>query len=211
MRNLNRPSQAPASLAKFEHGKNIWGDVTSADKKIIWDSLYKMQGTFCAYCECTLQDNKKHIEHFIQKGRVTSKTFSWENLFGSCQYSDRCGVFKDKQKYNDCDLIKADIDEPENFFSFLTNGSIRPKDGLSAQNTKKAEETIRVFKLDVELTQMRFSIIYPFIEIAETLFELLDELSQDEWLSLYNSELESLDGTPFYSAVKSVLMFNIKY
>lgn len=211
LRNLNRPPEAPVCLAKYKHGRDLWENVNSSDRKIIWDSLYDMQGKFCAYCECALIDNKKHIEHFLQKGRVNSKTFAWENLFGSCRYHDRCGVFKDKQKYADIDLIKADRDEPEKYFNFLSNGSIRPKTNLSPQDTRKAEETIRVFKLDEELTQMRFAIIFPFIETAEYLFELIEELSGDEWLTLFNAELESVENSPFYSAIKSVLMLNTKY
>jgi uncharacterized protein (TIGR02646 family) len=211
LRNLIRSTNSPECLSEYTAGLDNWEKVTGPDKKLIWKSIYTMQGKYCAYCECALLDNKKHIEHFVQKGRDNSKTFDWYNLFGSCRYNDRCGVYKDKQKYNPSDLIKADRDQPENYFSFLTDGSIRPMAGLSHQDNIKAKETIRVFKLDDQLKHIRYSFIFPFIETAEFLFDLVDQISEDEWLKLFNEELESLSDSPFYSAIKSVLLLNRRY
>jgi uncharacterized protein (TIGR02646 family) len=210
LKNLNRP-QPPHCLSLYKNGTHKWDDVTPEHKQLIWDSLYGMQGEFCAYCECKLIDRKKHIEHFVQKGKDSSKTFTWDNLFGSCKYIDRCGVYKDTQKYNAVDLIKADIDKPESFFCFLTDGSIKPRRDLSPLEERRAEVTIKVFRLDQQLKQIRFSFIQPHVDNAEYLYSLIEDLSKDEWLELVNEELDSLEGLPFYSAIKSVFMSPQQY
>ncbi len=63
---------APLCLAQFMHGRDNWSVISNNGlTNEIWEKLNIMQSGFCAYCECQLQEDntKRHIEHFIQKGR----------------------------------------------------------------------------------------------------------------------------------------------
>lgn len=107
---------APTCLSRYQHGRDNWKTVTVEDKQAIWEKLDEMQQHRCAYCEDTLRDNKKHIDHFRQKGRDPKVTFLWSNLFGSCNRVDNCGKFKDElPHYDPADLIKPDEEDPEYF------------------------------------------------------------------------------------------------
>ena len=82
MRKLER-GPAPACLSRYRHGANNWKDVSAEDKQEIWQKIDDMQRQRCAYCEGSLRADKRHIEHFRQKGRDPKVTFLWSNLFGS--------------------------------------------------------------------------------------------------------------------------------
>ena len=116
MRKLER-GPAPTCLSKYRHGANNWNDLTADDKKELWQKLDDMQGQRCAYCEGELRADKRHIEHFRQKGRDPKVTFLWSNLFGSCNRFENCGKYKDElPPYTTTDLIKPDDEDPEHFF-----------------------------------------------------------------------------------------------
>ena len=111
MRFLKRPIDGPAILRSFNYINDDWENLSSAHKRLIWVELKKMQGNLCAYCERRIDFKKegdKHIEHFLRKGVHPHLTFAWENLFGSCGEKQRCGFYKDKQNYNESDLLKMD-------------------------------------------------------------------------------------------------------
>jgi uncharacterized protein (TIGR02646 family) len=127
--------------------------IRTLSKKSIWKELDKMQHGFCAYCERKLND-KKHIEHFVPKRDDKKLEHEWENLFGSCGNSmqpwDSCGIFKDEKArpYDSINLIKPDIESPDKYLKFSSNGTVKPKSNLKGLDRKKAQETIRVFNLD---------------------------------------------------------------
>ncbi|GAA6204264.1 TIGR02646 family protein [Thalassotalea sp. SU-HH00458] len=159
-----------------------------------------MQGNFCAFCERATVKNSGHIEHFFHKGQKPDGsapyrhlTFSWDNLFGCCGKfeSNTCGHFKDRQgmqgpgAYNANDIIKPDVDDPCSFFNFLTTGVIEAKEGLSANDTHKAKETIRVLNL-AALNSARKRQIDIFKNELKTLVEIsvgLDERQLSEELN----------------------------
>ncbi|HGF5952499.1 retron system putative HNH endonuclease [Escherichia coli] len=121
MKFLRRIYPGPNVLSSYDFNTQTWDDVSSSDKKDIWVDLVKMQGKVCAYCERKInltKEGDKHIEHFKRKGIHRELTFNWENLFGSCGEKQRCGFYKDKQEYNEGDLLKADEMDPEDFFCF---------------------------------------------------------------------------------------------
>lgn len=156
MKYLSRQTPGPLVLNKYDYRKDDWDSLSSSDKKEIWEELIKMQGKLCAYCEKKIDHHKKpdknkterHIEHFYRKGVYKNLTFEWSNLFGSCGELQRCGFYKDKQKYNDDDLIKVDKQNPDDFFRFFESGDVQIKTGLSQQDHKMAEVTLRVFNLN---------------------------------------------------------------
>jgi len=150
MRRLIRGLE-PDCLKKFKHGRDNWGCVKEEDKAEIWIELNKMQDGLCAYCESALSKHK-HIEHFRQRSRIPAETFLWSNLFGSCNNATSCGKSKDSGGgYNDGDLVKPDVDDPDEYFVFIQDGSIKLKDA----NDSKGRETLRIFGLDPDFGRLR--------------------------------------------------------
>jgi len=203
--------EAPNCLSKFRHGKNNWGDVTTGEKDKIWKKITKMQGIYCAYCESDLQQGGKHIEHFRQKNSsiYPQGTFQWDNLFGSCNRIESCGIHKDHcGSYAPDDLIKPDTDDPEYFFRFISDGTIAIKSGLSDQEQNRAKETLRIFNLDAErgtLRQIRESMVTGYIQNYEMLLEIFEVLGKDEYEISLKQELDKINNLPFSTAIKHVI------
>jgi uncharacterized protein (TIGR02646 family) len=218
MQKLSR-GEPPLCLIKFQHGKHSWNrDVKHDDKEIIWERLYEMQGRLCAYCESALIDNKKHIEHFIPKGRHEGRTleFSWSNLFGSCLYTDRCGHYKDSVKdYVIGNLIKPDNEDPDDYLIFFSDGTIKPREGLHPVQTLKASETLRVFKLDEKngaLRHQRQQAIKAHIQTVEFLVQLLTECpnSASEIKIMIETEIQRAATEPYVTAVRHFYRNNLE-
>lgn len=162
MRKLNRPPRAPRCLAKCDYTKHEWGQRYPRYRKDIWEQLDVMQGGFCAYCEAFLVRDNKHIEHFFRKGKMPDGTtpykhltFDWNNLFGCCgkDSGETCGHYKDlgakgPETYDPNDLIKPDIEDPRDFLAFQDTGMVGPQIGLTDNDLERANETIRVLRLD---------------------------------------------------------------
>lgn len=213
MHKLDRPT-APSCLKNYQHGQHNWGHVSHDDKNEIWQQLDIMQQKRCAYCEATLENNngdrKAHIEHLRQRDRYPQGTFQWQNLFGSCNRQHSCGNYKDKlPPYNHKDIIKMDEENPEDFFLFITDGTIAINSNLSEQDTRRAQETLRIFNLDSthgSLRQMRASAIQGYIQTAEELLQLAEEFDTEDWDYLLEEELEQIKLLPFATAIKHTLM-----
>lgn len=111
--------------------------------------------TICAYCESATWGDG-HIEHFRRKNpnHFPHLTFAWDNLFVSCNGSsgngEHCGHHKDHGAgpYNPNDLVKPDVDDPDDFLFFAAGGDVRVRSGITAAMEHKARATIRVFHLD---------------------------------------------------------------
>jgi uncharacterized protein (TIGR02646 family) len=149
-----------------------WGDVTPQEKAEIWIALEQMQGGCCAYCERRLEGGKKqHIEHFLKQAGHDERVFDWHNLFGSCVDLGSCGKHKDERAKNWAgdDLIKPDVDEPDEFLQFFSDGSVRERQGLTAQRQHRARETLRVFNLDQHsaLREMRKNAVSGWLSSLE--------------------------------------------
>lgn len=211
MYKLSRPI-SPSCLRKFSYQRHQWKDVTSDDKGEIWLKLDEMQGKRCAYCEAAIVTSREgstaHIEHFEQR-RLTvapQKTFLWSNLFGSCNRQDSCGKHKDDQQYRPQDLLKPDIEDPEQFLIFVADGTVQPKAGLSQADKQRATETIRVFNLNGSLTAIREREVQGYIQTTESLLEFLEF---EDGLEVYEAELQKeLDavfGYPFETAIRHTL------
>jgi uncharacterized protein (TIGR02646 family) len=161
MRLLDRGNE-PDCLKKF-NGVSKWTDVTQQDKLEIWAHLEQMQGKFCAYCECSINDKNRHIEHFRKKENFPKLTFEWINLFGSCDNKNRCGHFKDRKKttYNPDDIIKPDRKSIGNCLSFAIDGTVKVKKNGLPECESKIAETLRVFNLadDSDLKSKRRDVL----------------------------------------------------
>jgi uncharacterized protein (TIGR02646 family) len=209
MHKLNR-GIAPACLEQYQHGRDNWGAVTSAEKVMIWAELEVMQAQRCGYCEADISNVPRHIEHFHQKGRYPTTTFLWSNLFGSCNRQDSCGKHKDHcDSYDPADLIKPDVDDPEYFFVFVSDGTIAVRQNLNAHDQQRARETLRVFNLDAEhgpLRRMRQQAAAGYIQTSEEFYRIALEYPEAEWRDLLDDELSAIANEPFFTAIKHVLI-----
>jgi len=208
MRKLDRPNPAPPCLCSYNHGAHSWNDVQPADKAQIRAHLETMQGKRCAYCEGSLDALGQHIEHFRRKSAHPALTFDWNNLFWSCDQNDSCGHFKDRGagQYNIADLIEPCCDDPDEFFVFRSDGTISVRRGLSAQDERRAKETLRVFSLDADwgrLRAMRKAAVSGYVNDADEAFSA--GFSPNDIRTYFAEVLEHAKELPFYTAIRHVL------
>ncbi len=201
----------PTCLGRYDYRVDSWDrDTPNSDERAeILSSLERMQGRRCAYCECNLDENGQHIEHFRQRSRYPAGTFDWDNLFWSCSRQDSCGSHKDAcRDYGHADLIKPDIEDPEHFFVFTTNGSVSLRSGLTPNEQHRAQETLRVFNLDAQwgpLRMMRRIAIVGYLQALDELRELLSSCTPQEIGDYIDSEFAYTRNLPFCTAIKHVL------
>lgn len=202
MRHLSRPA-APACLTAATY-------VNWADKAFqancypaVRQALESMHEGRCAYCEREV-DKDAHVEHFIQRSRKPQLTFEWSNLFLSCSDLDTCGKYKDHSAapYQDQDVLKPDVDNPDNYLRFDEHGMIHAQANLSAQERRRALETIRVFHLDAQgLKWARHSAVTGYAEQAK-IFATFEPEALAGWV---NTELANTRDLPFSTAIRHVL------
>ncbi|MCU7506100.1 TIGR02646 family protein [Klebsiella quasipneumoniae] len=216
MKFLHREYPGPDVLRKYDFNTQTWDDVTSSDKREIWLELVKMQGKTCAYCERKIDLNKagdKHIEHFKRKGLHRELTFNWANLFGSCGEKQRCGFYKDKQNYNEDDLLKADELDPNGFFLFVSSGDVIVKPHIDERSKKIAEVTLAVFNLNPTNGGVKaerrsalakgMGTMKEYIKIAQDLINSGDDI-EDVRQYIKDSYYEYIEKMDFMSAKKHV-------
>ncbi len=213
MHKLTR-SEAPDCLSQYKHGRDKWSSVTDSHKGEIWQRLNQMQHQCCAYCECNIAPiiGNAHIEHFRQRAShlYPQGAFEWNNIFGSCNRLSSCGKYKDSAvTYAYQDLIKMDEEDPEDLLLFLPDGSVTPRSNLSSNGRRRAEETIRIFNLNGALRQIRYNEIQGYQQTAEDLAFFREELSEEEWYSMLDDELEAIQQLPFSTAIKHLLLSNL--
>lgn len=202
----------PGCLANFQHGSDNWNALGFTEKEEIRDALNSMQGKRCAYCECQLSSDNQHIEHFWQRSYYPQGTFAWDNLFWSCCQNDSCGKHKDLLPitYDHRDLIKADVDNPEHFFHFMSDGTISIRSGLSAAERERAEETLRIFNLDPHhgrLRAMRRTAAAGYKDTGLAVAHLLEEgAAPTECLEFIMEELNHTANLPFCTAIRHTLL-----
>lgn len=210
MHKLNR-GPAPGCLKKYKHGRDNWNQVTPDEKLEIWIHLEAMQGQRCAYCEAGIVENNRHIEHFRQKAghRYPQGTFEWDNLFGSCDRPDNCGKHKDQcGNYDHRDLIKPDIEDPEKFFLFVSDGTIGIRPELNPNDIHRASETLRIFNLNARsgsLRHMRKKAVEGYLQFAEK----IQQMTKEDIQAYLQKEIADTAHLPFATAIKHALSSGI--
>lgn len=216
MRKLERPIDPPPCLDELDSKFNQWSDV---DKAQIWNYLDSMQHGFCCYCEKVAIKGNGHIEHFYHQGKkgkialYQHLKFDWDNLFGCCgsEFADTCGHYKDSGGkkngpglYDPHKIIKPDIDDPTGFFCFTNEGEILVKDTLNKTDFFRAQETIRVLRLDFKpLVDQRKRLINSVRSEYEFIFNSADDvaiLEQD-----LSNLIDSIKNHEFQTAVLDTL------
>lgn len=203
MRKLERDPHGPRCLRRYRHGRDQWNQVTDEEKTAIWEKLDAMQGRRCAYCEDAIKDGERHIEHFRQRFSYRQGTFEWANLFGSCNRENSCGKHKDRcGAYDPADLIKPDVDDPEHFFLFVSGGTIAIREeGLTDDERRRAEETLRILNLNGPLRYQRWKVVAKYVQISDE----INELSKEEQELFREIELAETAHLPFATAIKHTL------
>ncbi|MBS1081730.1 TIGR02646 family protein [Gluconobacter kondonii] len=195
-------------MKDFQHGRHNWTDVSSEQKAEIWISLHAMQGERCAYCECDIGTRNRHIEHFIQKGRMPRETFNWANLFGSCCTKNTCGDLKDRVgTYSYSDVLKPDIDDPDEFLLFVLDGTITFREGLTSIKETRARTTLQILGLhhnNGPLRNMRCQAVKGYIQTAESFAEFSAEDPENTcgWREELEEELRRVADLPFSTAIR---------
>lgn len=125
---------------------SAYDDKYNKTYKLSKTNLEKIYNNKCCYCEKTLEDSFKHIEHYRPKDTYWWLSLSYDNLLLCC---DRCNNYKSthfevehKKKFNKKDinnlhnlaikynkvekpkLIHPEIDQIDGLFYFDTNGKI---------------------------------------------------------------------------------------
>lgn len=188
-------------------------DLGGAEKEAIRLALLTIQNHRCAYCERRTGDDRDdgHIEHFRNQANHIHLECEWTNMFWSCNDEKTCGKHKDKctkqagpkRTFVPEHIIDPANEDPEAFLFFVSDGTVRPIDGLSDSDLLRAEETLRVFQLadSPYLRKSREDAVKPYINIIE----MLVKANPDNVASYVNSELCRIAAAPFSTAIKSFL------
>jgi uncharacterized protein (TIGR02646 family) len=143
-----------------------WKNIPRVVKSFIRDRLYRHQFGLCGYCEGSLGELGRHIEHVEPKGGVggnSGRTYDYTNLIASCQGdTDRpkaagqdgsCGHFKDQQIQAKGTFFIGDFVSPretgcDGLFNYLLDGRIVPKAATGTVSNQRAAYTIQLVGLD---------------------------------------------------------------
>jgi uncharacterized protein (TIGR02646 family) len=182
----------------------------SQDSYAIWEKIDEMQNGYCAYCERSYLKTK-HIEHFRMKNDYPNGKFEWPNLFGSCGVDHKrntCGMHKDAPStaaYDYQQIIKPDVDFPERFLFFSLNGSVAPCAGLNPKDKVRAQETIRVFNLnnDISLQKARKTALS---QAKDTFLQLLEHRGSDSDAEITTVFLACYGNKEYSTGIKQILI-----
>jgi hypothetical protein len=139
-------------------------------------SLYDIYHGKCAYCESYIEATT--VEHYRPQSKYYWLRYEWSHLLPLCNACHHArlvprvsegsphfpieGTPVDSPQQSRLEwhadshsflaekplLLNPEIDHPEQYLQFDTNGRIYPKDGLSTHHTKRAKTTIQVFNLN---------------------------------------------------------------
>jgi uncharacterized protein (TIGR02646 family) len=220
MRHLAPHAEPPELTAAHLAPPLTWNQIPSIVKRAIRDRLYLHQYGLCGYCEGSLGELGRHIEHVEPKGGIggnPARTFDYSNLIASCQGdTDRrivdgqdasCGHYKDQfiraqGAYQVAAFISPREVACDQRFSYLVDGRVVPKDPPGTPHHGRADYTIRAAGLDCTRLRNRRR------KIAERLVAQIDRFKTqpaalqqlvDHYLGLHSDS----NGTPvllaFYS------------
>lgn len=155
--------------------------------------LIPTEDTKCAFCEAIPNESGYvEVEHFLPKSIYPEKTYKWENLLPSCK---RCNLKKLSLDTGLYPIVKPDVDNPDDFFSYDNIKMIVKEDALDEE---KAERTIDRLKLNqFRLIKPRSELLVNLVQFESDLKEVLQEYSEavnsNKKSRLISNILESLD------------------
>lgn len=209
MRKINRDAVATPLCLASGSGRS-YADLRGAEKNEIRVALLTVQGHRCAYCERRTGSGSDdgHIEHFRKQADHPDLDMTWTNMFWSCNDEKTCGKSKDKcervsgpkARFNCDDLMNPDLHDPDEFFLFVTDGSVQMRPGLSEDKQLQAQETLRVFQLaeSAYLRKAREDAVKPYVNIVASLL-LMGPAVVRQYVQAQKS---TVDAAPFSVAIR---------
>ncbi len=166
MRHLPPHAEPPQLTAARPTLAPDWKQIPRPVKHAIRDSLYRHQLGLCGYCEGSLGELGRHIEHVEPKGGIAgnpARTFDYSNLIAFCQgdtlrpksagQDSSCGHHKDQQISAQGSFALSDFISPREpacdaKFSYLHDGRVVPTANPGTADHARADYTIRTAGLD---------------------------------------------------------------
>jgi uncharacterized protein (TIGR02646 family) len=197
---------APAAGIEFD-------DLNGAQKAEIRGRLLDLQLHRCAYCERRTGEERDegHIEHFRSQSAHPALAVEWSNMFWSCNDEKTCGKHKDKcnravgpkAAFDHNDLIDPSVEDPTNFLFFVVDGTVRPRDGLGAGDVRRAQETLRVFRLSDSafLRKSREDAVRPYVGAVDSLLSAGRNVVE----RFLQTEVARIDSAPFATVIRQYL------
>ena len=128
--------------------------------------LLEEQNMIGGYTECPLWNaHDLHIDHFRKKGMnwPHDVTWDWDNFIVETRNQNYGACYKDSHTSDIADydlMLDPVVDYPEAMMTYLPNGQVTAKQGLSEVDAQRAAFTIKRFNLEHEsLRQMRYEVI----------------------------------------------------
>lgn len=210
MRRVDRTAVSVPECLKAATDQRTYSHLRGAEKTQIREALLAIQGQRCAYCERRTGASAKdgHVEHFRKQADHGDLTMAWANLFWSCNDENTCGKHKDgcnreagaRARFDPARLIDPSADDPDDYLLFVTDGTVRPREGLTDDQRTKACESLRVFNLaeSAFLRRAREDAVRPFFNTIAWLQE-----HAPEKVPVYvASERAKIDAQPFSTAIR---------
>lgn len=157
MRSIKRTPAPEEVIDLFvNHTPVNWDDFTQNHHPLyrkVRDMILRDQLGTSGYTELPLDaDGHIHIDHFRKKGMFHDEEFKWENFVVDERDNDQYGAgFKDKHvKTEDVytHLLSPVLDIPENYLTYMEDGTIIPIRTLSMDDKLKATTTRDTFNLN---------------------------------------------------------------
>ena len=180
-------------------------DLSGATKKEVKNSLMKEQGYICCYCECRLNDDGSHIEHFNPRSNNDVNPLDYANILCSCQNQleqgepRHCGHLKGD--WFDKQLLVSPLDpDCEEHFAYTADGKIHP--GRNSDDA--ARMTIEKLGLNInKLNALRKKAIEPFLD------EQLNEQDFSQFVSGYLRKNTGEMFGEFWTTIDYIFMQNV--
>jgi uncharacterized protein (TIGR02646 family) len=123
-----------------DNGQEIVFKEYSHSRRYLVDRI----GRFCSYCENSVNVNLA-VEHVQPKSKTPALEFNWSNFLLACT---NCNSTKGDDDINMEEYIFPDVCNSFLYFEYGYSGIVKPKTGLSPDNTTLAKNTIKLVGLD---------------------------------------------------------------
>lgn len=190
-----------------------YDDLNGAQKSDIRAILLDLQKHRCAYCERRTGEERDegHIEHFRSQTSHPNLALAWPNMLWSCNDEKTCGKHKDKcdraagpkAVFNPNDLVDPSAEDPATFLLFVVDGTVRARDGLGVVEERRAQETLRVFRLadSAFLRRSRQDAVRPYMGAVDSLLSA----GRDVVVRYLQGEVARIDSAPFATVIRQYL------
>jgi uncharacterized protein (TIGR02646 family) len=209
MRYIKKGSEAPYHLEQARLKNLVPLNPEKAWKNFAYKEelcnyfLEPTQYYICAYCEISLNELGKHIEHIKPKSQYPEETFNHQNLVLSCiddkqlnnlpRYNHSCGHYK-LNNYDPLLFISPSEPNCQDYFWYRQNGEVIPHPNLTQSQQERARYTIDLLNLNnLRLVRRRRILIEETIIEIDKLLDDLEALHHfaDCDLSLTNNRLQA--------------------